>query len=84
MTDRVLPSREDALAAVGWFFAGPYLDHVGLIDDIDSIVDLWRTDLATHARVLLEIKPFTSVSQLCEDLLDPDVAVTIRVVTDDG
>ena len=34
-------------------------------------------------RVLLEVEPFTSVSQLCEDLVDPDVAVTIGVVTDD-
>ena len=39
-----LPSREDVLAAVGWFFDGPYLNHTDLIDDSPAIVDLWKAD----------------------------------------
>ena len=34
----LLTSREDVLAALGWFFDGPYLDHIDAIDDVTAIV----------------------------------------------
>ncbi len=48
MNSSPLPSREDVLAAVGWFFDGPYLDNPQLLDDVIAIVDLWKADLDKH------------------------------------
>ena len=44
MSERVLPGREDALAALGWFFDGPYLDHAEVVDNLVAIVALWKAD----------------------------------------
>ncbi len=37
-------TRAEVLTALGWFFDGPYLDHVDALDDVALIVALWKAD----------------------------------------
>ena len=36
--------RRDVYEAIGWFFAGAYLDHPDKINSVVAIVDLYRAD----------------------------------------
>ena len=37
-------TEEDALAAIGWYFDGPYVTNPEAIDDLAAIVALWKAD----------------------------------------